>query len=37
MSITEVELIKSYVKDYFDNLDDRIKEHLDDTIKDPNT
>lgn len=28
MSITEIELIKSYVKEYFDNLDDRIKDYL---------
>lgn len=28
-TITEVDLIKSYVKDYFDNLDDRIKTYLD--------
>lgn len=33
MSITEIELVKSYVKDYFDNLDERIKEHLEDTDK----
>ena len=28
-SLTELELIKSYVKDYFENLDDRIKDCLD--------
>ena len=36
MSITEVELIKSYVKDYFDNMDERIKEHLEDADKSTN-
>lgn len=27
-TITEVELIKSYTKDYFNNLDDKIKSFL---------
>ena len=31
-TITEVELIKSYVQDYFHNLDDRIKNYLDENM-----
>lgn len=31
-TITEIELIKSYVQDYFNNLDDRIKNYMEETM-----